>query len=195
MGKHSDIDTRISRACTLANTTTKDMEEQGRTLLELFRDARRNNTDAAIELHDELCSYSEETDADRKMNEAMVRLEFFASENSRRRYEERIESVLDTGWMIRIMDLLRDWVYNFPDYGPEFVTILNLCYMSSFTYTELDIMEELGISRGNYYKKKKRAITLFGLAFESYRIGCRPQQFYDTGAGYRGEQLRFEFAL
>ena len=49
MSKHSDIDTRIIRACKLAKTTPEEMEEQGRTLLELFRDACRNNTGAGLD--------------------------------------------------------------------------------------------------------------------------------------------------
>ena len=76
------------------------------------------------------------------------------------------------------METLKMNVYSFDGYGPEFVSILTLCYMSSFKYTEQEILAELNISRQNFYKKKKYATILFALEFEEFKqdisVRCNP---------------------
>ena len=88
--------------------------------------------------------------------------------------------------MVRVMDQVKMNVYTFDDYGPEFVSILTLCYMSSFRFTGAEAAQELGISEQNLYKKKKYAVILFALEFEEYKreitACCNPVR-------YTGEQM------
>ena len=116
----------------------------GKALLTLFRDVFRN-----------------------------TRLGFFATEGTRLRYEAEIESILQTGWLLRVMEALRIKVYNFPDYGPDFVSILNLTYLNTFKYSIEEIEETTCLSRATIYRHKKRAIIMFGLAFDSIGGACR----------------------
>ena len=76
--------------------------------------------------------------------------------------------------------------FTFDDYGPEFVSILTLCYMSSFRFTGAEAAHEIGISEQNFYKKKKYAVILFALEFEEYK---REITAHCHQASYTGEQM------
>ena len=193
MKRQNDIDSRIHRMCRFYGTDEEEMLERGTQLLTGFRDVCRANGDAALDTMDDLLShaaacYGEESASDR-MYEALIQLEFFADEASRSRYEDDIDGILRTGWMIRVMEALKRKVYGFADYGPEFVEILNLCYMNAYDYDEQDILEALSMGRSTYFRKKKRAVILFGLAFREYMISLGNRQIEQRGPEV-GEQIR-----
>ena len=191
MSTKNDIDTRIHRICMLLHTTEDEMLMLGKALLTLFRDVFRNTRLDADDMVEMLCSDSEEAEEDKRMSEALTRLEFFATEGTRLRYEAEIESILQTGWLLRVMEALKIKVYNFPDYGPDFVSILNLTYLNTFKYSIEEIEETTCLSRATIYRHKKRAIIMFGLAFLEYKkdyMMTDPLSF-----GYTGEQLQFDF--
>ena len=150
--------------------TEEEMRRLGTDLLETFRDVCRYNTCLASDTAGRLLSYGEGAfSGEDTMRETIVRLEFFAGEMERKRYEEALDRIFQTDYMLRVMEILKMKVYSFSDYGPEFVSILDLCYMNSFDYGEGEILEELCMGRSTFYKKKKRAVTLFGLAFLGWR--------------------------
>ena len=171
-GNQKDVDSRIHRMCMLAMTDEEHMAVLGETLLEFFHDVCRYNTVRANDMVSDLCyfdDYYESSDANREMEEALVRLEYFTSESKRDRYENEIQGILQTGQLIRIMDALKCTIYGFGKYGPEFVSILSTCYMNAFDYTYEEASEVLNMGVSNLYKKKKRAVILFGLAFLDYK--------------------------
>jgi len=178
MRTKKDVDTRISRLCQMALTSEAEMEELGSSLLETFHDVCRYNTDAANNVVTELCYGLDggplEGDEEREMSQALVRLEWFATESRRDDYQRQIERILQTGWMIRIMEALRYKVYNFGKYGPEYVDILNTCYMNSFDYTMAEASEVLNMGESTLYRKKRRAVILFGLAFLEFKANNQP---------------------
>ena len=170
----NDIDTRIHRKRMFAGTDEEKMEKLGGDLLILFKDVCRTSTARANDMVSELCSfedYPEEPYDFRKMEEALARLEFFTSEARRGCYETEIQLILQTGQMVRIMEALKYSVYNFSKYGPEFVSILTTCYMNAFDYTNEEASEYLNMGVSTLYKKKRRAVILFGLAFLEYKAG------------------------
>ena len=85
--------------------------------------------------------------------------------------------------MLKIMESLKYTVYSYGKYGPEFVSILSTCYMSSFDYTNEEASEILNMSESTFYRKKKRAVILFALAFLDYKAHWRGAEpiFYDEG--------------
>ena len=172
------LKTRIKDQCALAGYDYEYLYRFGKKLLKLYRDVSRNNTLDAEDILEDICSESYESDISSQMSSALTRLEFFASEYTKNKFESDIRRSLRTGWMVRVMDQVKMNVYTFDDYGPEFVTILTLCYMSSFKYTEQEILAELNISRQNFYKKKKYATILFALEFEEFKqdisVRCNP---------------------
>ncbi len=192
MNAKNDIDSRIHRICMLSLTNEGEMYMLGKSLLTLFRDVFRSTRLDADEMVEKLCSDSEELEEDRRMQEALTRLEFFATESMRKRYESEIDNILQTGWLLRVMEALKAKVYNFPDYGPDFVTILTLTYLNTFKYTIEEIEEATCLSKATIYRHKKRAIIMFGLAFLEYKkdfMTADPHTF-----GYAGEQMTFDFS-
>ena len=169
MRTEGSLDSRINNLCSIAGYTEDEMQKLGTKLLRIFRDVCRNNKLDADDIIEDLCSDSFESDEYKRMNESLVRLEFFASESTRSRYESDINKTMKTAWMLKVMETLKMNVYSFDGYGPEFVSILTLCYMTSFKYTEQEILAELNISRQNFYKKKKYATILFALEFEEFK--------------------------
>ena len=167
------LETRIKDQCALAGYDYEYLYRFGKKLLKLYRDVSRNNTLDAEDILEDICSESYESDISSQMSSALTRL-------------SDIRRSLRTGWMVRVMDQVKMNVYTFDDYGPEFVSILTLCYMSSFRFTGAEAAQELGISEQNLYKKKKYAVILFALEFEEYKreitACCNPVR-------YTGEQM------
>ena len=191
MNTGNDIDSRIHRICMLLRTTEDEMYKLGKSLLTLFRDLFRSTRLDADDMVDKLCSDSEEIEEDRRMRESLTRLEFFATESIRTRYESEIDNILQTGWLLQVMEALKAKVYSFPDYGPDFVSILSLTYLNTFKYSLEEIEEATCLSRATVYRHKKRAVILFGLAFLEYKNGFAATD--PEAIGYTGEQLRFDF--
>ena len=189
-----DIASRIARMCALYSTNEKEMEILGRTMLKLFRDVCRGTADVADDIFEDLCSDSEEMDDMKRMSESIVRLQFFTPDIERIRFEDDIHTIVDIGMMLKIMDVIKSKIYAFPDYGPEFVSILSMSYMSNFEFKVEDILEELKLSRSVYFRKKKYATILFGLMFFSLKtsLDTKTRTLSQGFEGYSGEQLRMQ---
>ena len=183
------LETRVKDQCALAGYDQDELYKLGKKLLKMFQDACRNNALDAEDIVEEICSDSFESDEYKRMNESLVRMEFFASEYTKSKYESDIRRTLRTAWMLKVMEQIKMNVYTFDTYGPEFVSILTLCYMTSFKYTGAEAAQTIGISEQNFYKKKKYAITLFALEFEEFKkeiaAHCNP-------AGSSGQQMTMD---
>ena len=55
-------------------------------------------------------------------------------------------------------------VRDFPLNGDLYSSILSMCYMSRFPYSERELMDAMGLERTSFYRRKKEAIKVFGLA-------------------------------
>lgn len=169
--------------CMMAGTNECEMEELGSTLLETFHDVCRCTTEAANDVVADLCYqpdvYFEHSNALMEMSGAVTRLEVFLSDARKDDFEREIEIIQQTAGILRIMDALRYRVYSFGKYGPEYVDILNTRYMNRFDYTNAEASEILKMGESTYYRKKKAAVILFGLAFLEYKANCLGN---DTGS-------------
>ena len=171
------IDNRIHTMCMYAMTDEEKMADLGGELLEIFHAVCSHNTLRANEVADELCYYDDDycdpSEDKQDMDQALLKLEVFMSESGRDNYEREIRNIFQIGHMIRIMDALKFIVYNTSKHGPEFVSILTTCYMNSFEYTNEEACEVLNMSLSTFYRKKRRAEILFGLAFLEYKAKVR----------------------
>lgn len=169
----TDVDKRIQRKCSLAMTDEEEMAALGGRLLEIFHDVCSCNTSKANDTVNEICysdgEYYDPCEEMRVMEESLIKLEYFTTDSKRDKYEREIRSILKTGHMIRIMDALKCKVYSYGKYGPDFVSILSTCYMNSFEYTNEQACEVLNMSLSSFYRKKRRAVVLFGLSFLEYK--------------------------
>ena len=190
-----DVDTRIHRMCLMALTTEQDMLDLAEKYLGIFRDVCRQTTYKASDTVNDLCSHVSEDQscygAEDAMSAALTELLFFASESQQERYDAMIDNTIQTAALIKLMDKLKLGVYAFEDYGPEFVNILSLCYMNTFSYTEDDILYTLNMGRSTFYKKKKRAMILFGLSIRGYVASLHGRNI-DYIVESEGVQMRFE---
>ncbi len=191
MNARNDVDTRIDRMCMLYGIPRGEVYVLGKSMLTLFRDVFSSTMLDADDMYEKVCSDFDEADENKRMSEALTRLQFFATEGMRIRYETEIDSILQTGWLLRVMEALKVKVYNFPDYGPDFVSILTFTYLNTFKYTIEEIEEATCLSRATIYRHKKRAIIMFGLAFLEYKKDFMTPDPY--AFGYTGEQLQFDF--
>ena len=187
MCKQKDIDARIHRKCVFAGTDETQMMKLGERLLNAFHEVCCGITHKANGVVNELCYLDEEcfdpSEEMKLMDQALLRLEVFAEESDRDRYKREIHNILQMAQMLKIMESLKYTVYSYGKYGPEFVSILSTCYMSSFDYTNEEASEILNMSESTFYRKKKRAVILFALAFLDYKAHWRGAEpiFYDEG--------------
>jgi len=97
-----------------------------------------------------------------------VALEFlmeYSSELSKDRFMARISSFFKTKWLVEVIDIALNHVYEYPDtYAKMYKEIIKLVYLDYFNNSESDILDILNIDRSVYYVKKKEAIALLGFA-------------------------------
>ena len=100
-----------------------------------------------------------------------------------------INEIFRTAWMIKVIDTVKDNIYTFKKYGPQFVDIITLAYTSSFDSTVEEMAEELQMSTQNFYKKKRYATILFAYEFERFRNALMASA---ETAGWHGEQMTID---
>ena len=108
------------------------------------------------------------------LNSALMYLENFAPNEKRERFAETIQSLFQVKWMVEIVDAAMVRVRDFPLDGELYSEILSLFYLSRFQYSETEMLNQLEMERSTYYRRKKEAVTVFGLALwggsiEKYR--------------------------
>ncbi len=65
--------------------------------------------------------------------------------------------------MIEIVNHAITKINNFPIMGETYCSILSAYYLSSFPLTESEMLDQFGLERSTFYRKKKEAIIVFGL--------------------------------
>ena len=183
------LEKRIDRLCKLVGRTPDELQRSGEWVLGLAGDVCRDTLLYADDTFEDICSESFESDEYRKMSEGLVRLEFFASEMTRQKYQAEISEIMSTAWMLKVLEILKANIYSFRKYGPQFVSILSLAYMNSFNYTVEEMAEELNMSPQNFYKKKRYATILFAYEFEKFKNGLTA---YTDSIGWQGEQMTID---
>lgn len=176
---------RIKRICNSKSLNETDLYGKAKLLLEVYRDACWNTADCADTLREEaLCDYeicSNDLDA------ALLYLENFAPNERRARFEEKVQSLFDMRWMIEIVNHAIIRVHDFPITGELYCSILSACYLTSFPLTEKELLEHFGLERSTFYRRKREAIKVFGLAL----WGCSIREFRTFVIRQEGEQMRF----
>ena len=90
------------------------------------------------------------------MSDALVYLETFAPAEKKVQFEERVQSLFETRWMIELVDSAMMKVREFPHNGNLHFEILSRCYLDKFKYTESDLLELLSMERSTYYDRKNK---------------------------------------
>ena len=118
------------------------------------------------------------------LDTALLYLENFAPDEQKEKFAAKIRALFSVKWMVEIVDSAIIKVREFPLNGELYAHILSMYYLGKFQYTEAEMMEELNLERSSYYRRKKEAVIVFGLAIwggsiddlRQIMLGGKPQQ-------------------
>ena len=131
-------------------------------LLEVYRDVCWDTADYAESLKQESIYDYGTTGSD--LNAALSYLADFAPDVERDRFAAKVQALFEVKWMIEIVDHAVAKVHSFPVMGDTYCSILNAYYLSSFPLSEAEMLDQFSLERSTFYRKKKEAIMVFGLA-------------------------------
>ena len=100
--------------------------------------------------------------------EALDYLDDYDPNINRKELEIQICSVFESKLLIEIVDKALSKVKNYPDYGNVYFDILYKQYIEKYKYSEKHIIQVLNCERTTFYKRKKEAINLMGIALWGY---------------------------
>ena len=153
---------RIRLICKSKKVDQSDIYKKAKKLLQIYRDICWDTAEYAEQMQMSLpyeydyCSWD--------LNSALMYLENFAPNEKRERFAETIQSLFRVKWMVEIVDAAMVRVRDFPLDGELYSEILSLFYLSRFQYSETEMLNQLEMERSTYYRRKKEAVTVFGLA-------------------------------
>lgn len=172
---------RIRAICKSRDIDETSVYTKAKKLLEIYRDVCWDTADYADQMKESIsydyCSGS--------LDSALLYLEEFAPNESKERFAEKIQSLFRVKWMVEIVDQAMIKVHDFPLNGELYAEILSMYYLSRFQYSETEILEQLSIERSSYYRRKKEAVTVFGLTLWGGSI----TEFRTSMTGTDQEQL------
>lgn len=172
---------RIRAICKSRKIDETSVYAKAKKLLEIYRDVCWDTADYADQMKESIsydyCSGS--------LDSALLYLEEFAPNESKEHFAEKIQSLFRVKWMVEIVDQAMIKVHDFPLNGELYAEILSMYYLSRFQYSESEILEQLSIERSSYYRRKKEAVTVFGLTLWGGSI----TEFRTSMTGTDQEQL------
>lgn len=132
-------------------------------LLRIYSCAVWNTRDAVDEL---LCAYSETYEiGDIAALECLVSM---YESNSVKQLESKLRCVAQNKIIMDIVEKSMMRVQSYPMRGELYYSILSKNYFVGYPYTESEIMESLNLSRSTYFRRRKEAITVFGMSMWGY---------------------------
>lgn len=161
---NSNAKSRIHRMCAAGNFNEDELYEKAKLLLESYRDVCWTTVDFVSEVREECELYEKEYYCSSDMETALIYLETFAPEEGKDRFEEKVHSLFETKWMVEIVDSAMVKVKECPINGELYFSMLSAYYLNKFEYTEREMLDEFNMERSTYYRRKKEAVIIFGLA-------------------------------
>jgi hypothetical protein len=144
-------------------------------VLAIYRDvvwASLKEVDSFHDLADEYYSHD--------LSSALTYLNDFAPTEKRQDFETKVSYLFETKWMIDLIDNALLKIYDYYNNGKLYHEILTKCYITSFPYTESELIDVFGIERSSFYERKKEAVNLFGVALWGYALPKYKGLFEDS---------------
>ena len=157
--KNSEAWNSIHTICQMKNFDEEALYKKTKLLLETYRKVCWTTTASAMNVADEIMDYCA-TDLDG----ALIYLETFAPDRTRDRFEQRINSLFQTKWMLELFETAMLQIREYPGKGELYHNIIHDCYLSRYKYTQSELMEQFHIERSCFYDRKKEAIMMFGIS-------------------------------
>ena len=154
----------INRMYEQFNLKSDEIIHKTKLLLSIYRDVVWATLNESEYISDEVYYFGDD------LTNALVYLEEFASDTDKAEFEARISALFENKWMIDLIDKAMTKVYDYYNNGKLYHEILSKCYLTSFKYTEAELLELLNLERNTYYDRKKEAIMLLGVSLWGYAI-------------------------
>lgn len=154
----------INRMYEQFNLKSDEIIHKTKLLLSIYRDVVWATLNESEYISDEVYYFGDD------LTNALVYLEEFASDTDKAEFEARISTLFENKWMIDLIDKAMTKVYSYYNNGKLYHEILSKCYLTSFKYTEAELLELLNLERSTYYDRKKEAIMLLGVSLWGYAI-------------------------
>ena len=135
-------------------------------LLTIYRDV----VWVSIQGANKFCEEATEYYYSNELTDALEYLNSFAPDEERERFENRINSLFKTKWMIDLIDNALYKIYEYHNNGKLYHEILSKSYLTVCTYTEPELLEAFNMERSTFYDRKREAVLLFGVALWGYAI-------------------------
>lgn len=132
-------------------------------LLKIYRDVIWSVEGKVAELEEEYYEMGSKS-----LAEALDYLSDYDPNVNREELEAELCAVFKSKLLIEIVDKALLKVKNYPDYGEIYFDILHKQYIEKFKYSEKNIISFLNCERTTFYKRKKEAINLMGIALWGY---------------------------
>lgn len=132
-------------------------------LLKIYRDVIWSIEDRVAELEEEYNELGSDS-----LAEALDYLDDYDPNINREELEIEICSHFKSKLLVEIVDKALLKVKNYPDYGNIYFEILQKQYIEKYKYSENNIIQFLNCERTTFYKRKKEAINLMGIALWGY---------------------------
>ena len=150
---------RIDGMCKLYHIDIEGAYKQGKFILETYQDLSWKTAREANYVREDLMSYCSVD-----MDQALVYLLTFATDERRDFFESKIDALFTSHTMGGMIESAAAWVRDYPGEGGLYYDIICQAYLYRGGTKESAILDVLGIERSTYYKRKKEAITVFGVA-------------------------------
>lgn len=173
---------RIATICSSREISETEVYDKAKKLLEIYRDVCWETSEYANLVREDLAFEYGYVSND--LDTALLYLENFAPDEQKEKFAAKIRALFIVKWMVEIVDSAIIKVREFPLNGELYAHILSMYYLGKFQYTEAEMMEELNLERSSYYRRKKEAVIVFGLAIwggsiddlRQIMLGGKPQQ-------------------
>ena len=169
--------TNIKRMCGGLTLCPEDVLHKSTLVMRVYRDVVWLTARGADMLREETSSYAE----DRALDTALAYLTEFAPTEKKQDFEAKVTSLFETKWLVDLIDTAMLRVYDYPVNGRLYFDILSRSYMTAFSYSELELLEEFNLERSTFYERKREATMLLGVALWGFAIPEVKHIFAGTG--------------
>jgi len=141
---------------------TAEQTKNTKAILKLYRSVLHNVNNNIVYLDDTVYTTSRKHLAD-----FVGSLVDFEPDINSRDFNDKLESFYGSLSLLELIDKAAALMYAYPDHGTEYYEILRLYYLGGVKYTHDEIMEELEMSRSNYFRYFEQAVVCFRCHFMS----------------------------
>lgn len=134
-------------------------------LLSIYRDVVWSTMSKASHLRADCVGFGTHN-----LNVALAYLSDFAPTEEKNIFEEKVRNIFESRWIVELIDTTMIKLYEYHQDGKLYYNILKSTYLSAFPVQEVELIELLSIDRSTYYRKKREAIKLFGVAMWGYSL-------------------------